>query len=38
MKFLAGVAAFLGAFVAATASAGCILAFIDEPNMPESLL
>lgn len=38
MKFLAGIAAFLGALVAATASAGCIVAFIDEPKMPESLL
>ena len=38
MKLLASVAAFLGALVAATASAGCLIFFIDEPEMPESLL
>ncbi|MBQ6284889.1 MAG: cyclic lactone autoinducer peptide [Bacilli bacterium] len=38
MKLFASVAAFLGALVAATASAGCIIVFVDEPEMPESLL
>ncbi len=38
MKLFASVAAFLGALVAATASAGCIIVFADEPKMPESLL
>ena len=38
MKLLASVSAFLGALVAATATAGCMIVFIDEPEMPESLL
>lgn len=38
MKFLAGLAATVGAFIAATASMGCILLFYDEPEMPSSLL
>lgn len=38
MKTLAGIAAFLGALIAATASAGCMIAFVDEPTMPKSLL
>ncbi len=38
MKLFAGVTAFLGALVAATASAGCLIIFVDEPEMPESLL
>lgn len=38
MKYLASAAAFLGALVAATATAGCMIVFIDEPTMPESLL
>ena len=38
MKLLASVAAFLGALVATTATAGCVIVFIDEPEMPESLL
>lgn len=28
----------LGAAVAATASAGCIIAFIDEPSMPKAMI
>ncbi len=38
MKFFAGLAATIGAFIAATASMGCILLFYDEPEMPSSLL
>lgn len=38
MKLFAKVAAFLGAFVAATATTGCITLIFDEPEMPESLL
>lgn len=38
MKLFAGIAAFLGALVATTATAGCLIVFIDEPKMPESLL
>ena len=38
MKLLAKVAAVVGAFVAATATTGCILLFFEEPEMPESLL
>ncbi len=38
MKLLASVSAFLGALVAATATTGCYIVFIDEPEMPESLL
>lgn len=38
MKLFAAVSAFLGALVAATATAGCFIVYIDEPEMPESLL
>lgn len=38
MKFFAGLAATIGAFIAATASMGCVLLFLDEPEMPSSLL
>ncbi len=38
MKLFASLAAAVGAFVAATASMGCILIILDEPEMPESLL
>lgn len=38
MKLFASVAAFLGALVAATATTGCYIVFVDEPEMPESLL
>ncbi len=37
MKLLAKAAAFLGAFVAATSTMGCLIVFWDEPTMPESL-
>lgn len=33
-----GWLAFLGAIVAASATTGCILVFVDEPTMPESLI
>ena len=38
MKLFAKIAALVGAFVAATATTGCIIAVFDEPEMPESLL
>ncbi len=38
MKLLANIAAFIGAFVATTATTGCITVLFDEPEMPESLL
>ena len=38
MKLFASLAAAVGTFVAATASMGCILIILDEPEMPESLL
>ena len=38
MKLFATLAAALGAFVAATASAGCIVVYFDESEMPESML
>ena len=38
MKLFASVAAAVGAFLAATATMGCIIIMIDEPEMPESLL
>ena len=28
----------LGALVAATATSGCVFVFIDEPNMPKSMI
>ena len=38
MKLFAGIAASLGALVAATATMGCVIIILDEPEMPESLL
>ena len=38
MKLFAKTAAVLGAFIAATATTGCVLMLFDEPEMPESLL
>lgn len=38
MSLFTKTAAVLGAFVAATSTIGCWLAFFDEPEMPESLL
>lgn len=37
MKLLARVAAVVGAFIAATSAMGSMIAFFDEPEMPESL-
>lgn len=38
MNLFVKVAALVGALVAAVSTTGCILAFFDEPEMPESLL
>lgn len=38
MKYLAAIAAFLGSFVAATATSACWIVYFDEPEMPESLM
>lgn len=38
MKLFATITAALGAFIAATAATGCVLAYLDEPEMPETLL
>ena len=38
MKLFATLAAALGALGAATATAGCVIIYIDEPEMPESML
>ena len=38
MKLFATVTAAIGAFLATVANAGCIVVYLDEPEMPESLL
>lgn len=38
MKLFAKVLAAVGALVAATAAAGSIIVYLDEPEMPESML
>lgn len=38
MKLFATITATIGTFLATVATSGCILAYIDEPEMPESLL
>lgn len=38
MKLFATITATIGAFLATVSTAGCILTYIDEPEMPESLL
>lgn len=38
MKLFATVTAAIGAFLATVATAGCVLAYLDEPEMPENLL
>ena len=38
MKAVVSVLAALGAAVAATASAGCLFVFIDEPKMHKSMI
>ena len=38
MKAVISVLTALGAAVAATASAGCVFVFIDEPKMPKSMI
>lgn len=38
MKVFATVMATLGAFLASVATAGCLIVYLDEPQMPENLL
>lgn len=38
MKLFATVTATLGAFLATIATAGCLIVYVDEPEMPESML
>ena len=38
MKLFATIAAFVGSFIAATATTGSYWLILDEPEMPESLL
>lgn len=38
MKLLATVTAAIGAFLATVATAGCVIVYLDEPEMPENLL
>ena len=37
-KLFAGAAAVLGAFIALASTAGCWSIYVDEPEMPESML
>ena len=38
MKLFASITATLGAFVATIATAGCVIIYVDEPEIPESML
>lgn len=38
MKAVISVLTALGAAVAATASAGCIVVWVDEPSMPKAMI
>ncbi|MBR2138656.1 MAG: cyclic lactone autoinducer peptide [Bacilli bacterium] len=38
MKLLSTIVAAIGAFIAATATSGCYIIYLDEPEMPESLM
>lgn len=38
MKLFATITATLGAFLATISTAGCVIMFVDEPEMPESML
>lgn len=38
MKLFATVTAAIGAFLATVATAGCLIIYLDEPEMPENLL
>lgn len=38
MKIFATVSAAIGAFLATIATAGCLIVYIDEPEMPESMI
>lgn len=37
-KLFAGAAAVLGAFIALVSTTGCWFVYVDEPEMPESML
>lgn len=37
-KLFAGAAAVIGAFIALASTAGCWVVYVDEPEMPESML
>ena len=37
-KLFAGAAALVGAFIALASTAGCWVIYVDEPEMPESML
>ena len=38
MKLFATITATLGAFLATIATAGCLIVYVDEPEMPEAML
>lgn len=38
MKLFATITATLGEFLATIATAGCLIVYVDEPEMPESML
>ncbi len=38
MKLFATITAALGAFLATIATAGCVIIYVDEPEIPESML
>lgn len=37
-KLFAGAAAVIGAFIALVSTSGCFIVYVDEPEMPESML
>ena len=37
-KLFAGAAALVGAFIALVSTSGCLVIYVDEPEMPESML
>lgn len=38
MKLFATITATVGAFLATISTAGCLIIYVDEPEMPESML
>lgn len=38
MKLFATITAALGAFLATIATAGCVIIYVDEPEIPKSML